>query len=414
MQDTDASTRRLTRTAAATLERTFTTRPDLRGSVADLAATWLLASPGRVSRDSAGRLRLSGEARATLGKLGRTLQWMSSPSHHKGQQAARIAAKTLRGLDCNRLTFAGLLDLAAEFQAARFGHIRANAQAIPRAPSTRIVLDAEGTVATRITSLAELRRLGRELGNCLNDSVMAPQYGRELRVGETEFWRIDVGQEATPRWGISIATSSNSVIEIDHHEGGAASLRDRRMLLVFLAARRAMPPIFSRVHGKLMGLGIGVETIGAAMGEGDIRQLTASLGGVDWRLEASDGALAGWVDDPVAGGAIGPVIVASWFLHGNHFKRPGANIPVLGWATPWARRSVEEEIDDEIARGEEDGFSSPPLRYVYEAAIRIELRHACRADGRVHDLCLNAFRNAPHWFLEDWFGDLGRPGPVHP
>ncbi len=202
MQDTDASTRRLTRTAAATLERTFTTRPDLRGSVADLAATWLQASPGRVSRDSAGRLRLSGEARATLGKLGRTLQWMSSPSHHKGQQAARIAAKTLRGLDCNRLTFAGLLDLAAEFQAARFGHIRANAQAIPRAPSTRIVLDAEGTVATRITSLAELRRLGRELGNCLNDSVMAPQYGRELRVGETEFWRIDVGQEA--RLGYSL------------------------------------------------------------------------------------------------------------------------------------------------------------------------------------------------------------------
>jgi hypothetical protein len=404
LPDLDHAAARLRRSVEQTLRPVLTIDSDMRDRAATLAVPWLMVGEGRFRPDSAGRLRLSDTTRAELRTLGRTLQWMSNKRAHKGQQAAEIAAKTMRGLAAHRLTFPALLALATEYRSARHKHVRANAQTMARAPACSIDLEAEGAVATRIVTVRDLRHVGQLMGNCLSSDAPGRVYAGELRDGVTEFWRIDVAGDMKPRWCLSVSVGNDVVCELQHGEGRQAALRDRRMLLAFLVARRVRSASWTLAHHRLRGLWITNDLIRARVEHGPPTCLTETLDGTRWNVELTDGALAAWSENTVDGVLLRHVVVTGFLLTASNLTDPARAGSVLNWTSP---ASCEDEC--EVETFDDASRTLPVCCYVHEISVKSALRAACRRDPPFRAACAQAFRAAPDWFVTDWFGADDRP-----
>lgn len=88
------------------------------------------------------------------------------------------------------------------------------------------VLCANGRVWRRITSIAELRAVGREFHNCLARSTRASSYGRKLTRGAAQFWVLRdqsgaghfVAQApgANPQFFTEVRGPHNALVNIHH------------------------------------------------------------------------------------------------------------------------------------------------------------------------------------------------------
>jgi hypothetical protein len=389
---------RLTRTADAVLRAHLGDSAELRAQLAPLAVRWMMATPGSTAPDRAARLRLTAETRESLQKCARSLRWMAQPSRHHGQQAADIANKALRGLRAGRLDFTGLSDLAQAFRRARQAHIRQRAQARPRMEGGQVMLAASEATAIRVTSERDLLRLGREAKNCLADPRFAADYSKELRDGDSEFWRID-GQKPSDSllWIIKLDREDGSITEIDAPKEAKISRPHRDALLEFLASRDAVPATWSRTGYSLQSYAISSELI-AATRQGTVRSFVAAIDGTDWRMDLTAGVLAAWPLG-VRPAAIGGLLLRCWMLRQPHGPDTEFDT-LLSW-------KLEPEPGEALSDEETDlnlGYSTSLPQFLHESVLRSNLRRLCRQHPHIRQACANAFAAAPGCFLEDWLG----------
>lgn len=118
-----------------------------------------------------------------------------------------------------------------------------------------------------------------------------------------------------------------------------------------------------------------------------------------WSIEGVPGAFAAWTSDLVRGEAIGEVTVASFVL--GSCRSQGMTVPILRWTLPVPPSDAPDE-DIELLLDRHAG-EYVAERTLHESSIRNALRRAFRADRDLRDMLRTVFREAPDWFMEDWF-----------
>ena len=402
----DASAR-LHRTVGARLSAALSD-PELVELARALCVPWLLADRGRLRLDRARRLRLAPEPSRMIKRLARSLVLMTESGQAFGQQAAKVASKTLRALRNRRIDMDGFLDLEAGYRTLRRDYRRRHGSPAVHAPEETILLDDGGMVATRVVSERLLTRLGRQAGNCLADPPYRKGYAARMKRGRTAFWRIDpADQPDVPVWVIGTSVRTGVLQELEFVAKSLIMPRDRDALLGFLTARAKVGRVWREALSRF-AISPGLV---AASQAGAVRSIEASFAGSLWRFEVgTPGVLAAQpADGPFS---LCGSFVISWMLH-------GAQTSATETLAVQHTRDGEDCDDslsglpDDVVDDDDDGESWPETpagpQTMMELELRFALRGACRASPALRRACREAFAAESPLFIEDWFG-IVHPG----
>jgi hypothetical protein len=338
---------------------------DLNYQVADPASeilARLFFTDGNFKENSR-RVTLPTSAKKTVEQVTTTLKWMCDPSKHKGQQAAEIAAKTLRGLTTGSLSGQSLLSLRTKFMSCRTKHIRHKAARAQRVPECIIPL-SDGFQSRRLVSEEEIDSTGRIMQNCLARSEYAKFYKKSVRERKVELVVIEEfhGGSAKPsiRALLRIDLKENCLLEVKgvHNE---RPIKYRGQIIDFLRHRS--------IDVAELDDALGVAICDGLIKSGQITKINFE----GWRFEISQHTVA-----MIANG--------SSIL----FRYVGGSYGIMisaGWNT---------------SAGDADELTA-------QAQARVFLRQACACNPAFARAIRSAFDDAPDLVVWDWFGGCGRP-----